>query len=281
MKLLSYQYQSAASFGVLQSNGIIDLKNQAHFLQNTLLDVLRDRTLQEIAQSIAGLQATIQLSDVVLDVPLPNAPRIFCIGRNYKGHLAEINAKLPEQPSLFFRTMASMVACNQPLIRPQASTDFDYEGELALVIGKPAKNVSIEHAMQHIMAYTIVNDGSIRDYQFKHSLTVGKNFEKSGSMGPWITTVDEVGDPSQLEITTTLNGVQVQHSGTDDLIFDIPTIVHYISSFTTLMTGDIIATGTPDGVGFTRTPPLWLKQQDVLEISISRLGTLRHTVINE
>ena len=203
------------------------------------------------------------------------------MGRNYKGHVAEVGAKLPEFPTLFLRTAQSLVASGSSIVRPQVSSNFDFEGELTLVIGKAGRHISKENALQHVFGYTILNDGSIRDYQLKHSLAVGKNFESAGSMGPWVVTSDEITDPSKLTLSTHLNGVQVQHSPTNDLIFDIPTIIAYISQFTRLLPGDVIATGTPDGVGFARNPPLWMKPNDVISVTISGIGTLTNTVIDE
>jgi 2-keto-4-pentenoate hydratase/2-oxohepta-3-ene-1,7-dioic acid hydratase in catechol pathway len=182
---------------------------------------------------------------------------------------------------MFIRLGSSVVAHQSALVLPKVSQQFDFEGELALVIGKAGRHISRKDALKHIFGYSIFMDGSIRDFQFGHSLTVGKNFQSSGSFGPYIVTADEVGDPSQLDLRTRLNGAEVQHTITDDLIFDIPYLIEYISSSTTLMPGDIIATGTPEGGGFARTPPLWMKAGDVLEVEISSIGKLQNTVIAE
>jgi len=218
---------------------------------------------------------------VTLLTPVPDADNIFCIGRNYKGHVAEGNAKVPDFPSMFIRLKSSIVAHDMPLIRPKVSGDFDYEGELALVIGKGGRHIPRNDALSHVAGYSILMDGTIRDYQFKHCLTVGKNFVATGSFGPWLVTADEVGDPTQLELRTRLNDAEVQHSKTDDLIFDIPAIIAYISAYTRLAPGDVIATGTPEGVGFARKPPLWMKPGDTLEIEISKIGILRNKVVAE
>jgi 2-keto-4-pentenoate hydratase/2-oxohepta-3-ene-1,7-dioic acid hydratase in catechol pathway len=214
-------------------------------------------------------------------MPLPDVDNIYCVGRNYKGHVAEGNQKLPDYPSTFLRTKVSMVPHGGNLVRPKVSGDFDYEGELAFVVGKGGRHIKRADALSHIAGYTILMDGSIRDYQFKHCLIIGKNFFATGAIGPWMVTADEVGDPTQLDLATRLNGQQVQHTKTDDLIFDIPHIIEYLSSITPLLPGDIVATGTPEGVGFARKPPLWMKAGDTLEIEISKIGILRNPVIAE
>jgi 2-keto-4-pentenoate hydratase/2-oxohepta-3-ene-1,7-dioic acid hydratase in catechol pathway len=209
---------------------------------------------------------------------MPDAPRIFCIGRNYKGHVAEVGSVLPKHPSMFIRGVESLVAHGQPLERPQASSDFDFEGELAVVMGEGGRHIARQQALSKVFGYTIFNDGSVRDVQFQHSLTAGKNFYRSGAMGPWIVSAADIPDPTQLWLSTTLNGQRVQHSQTDDLIFDIPAIIEYISGFTPLQAGDIIATGTPDGVGMARKPPLWLKPGDLIEVQINQIGCLSNGV---
>jgi 2-keto-4-pentenoate hydratase/2-oxohepta-3-ene-1,7-dioic acid hydratase in catechol pathway len=182
---------------------------------------------------------------------------------------------------MYLRLDTSVVAHNENLISPKVSTQFDFEGELAIIIGKPGRHIKRADALSYIAGYSIFMDGSIRDFQFQHSLTAGKNFYATGSFGPYFVTSDEVGDPTQLDLKTRLNGIEVQHTKTDDLIFDIPCLIEYISSYTNLLPGDVIATGTPEGVGFARTPPLWMKAGDHLEVEISKLGTLSHLVIDE
>ena len=232
-------------------------------------------------QELAGMQPDYKLAEITLAVPVPDAGKIICIGRNYKAHVAEANAKLPEKPSVFIRSLDSFVASGQALVRPRASTSYDYEGELTLVIGKPGRHITREAALSHIAGYTCMNEGCMRDFQFEHSLTVGKNFYHSGSLGPWMVTADEIPDPSQLMLSTRLNGQEVQHAKTDGLIFDIPEIIRYLSVVLPLNPGDIIATGTPEGVGFTRKPPLWLKPGDSVEVEISGIGVLSNAVIDE
>jgi 2-keto-4-pentenoate hydratase/2-oxohepta-3-ene-1,7-dioic acid hydratase in catechol pathway len=195
--------------------------------------------------------------------------------------VAESNAKLPDYPSTFLRVIESFVPQGTPLVRPRVSTHYDYEGELALVIGTPGRHIAKEDGYKHVFGYTCLNEGSIRDYQFTHSVTAGKNFFHSGSIGPWIVPAEDIGDPEKLMLRTRLNGIEVQHTCTDDLIFDMPTMIAYLSVIMPLNAGDIISTGTPEGVGFVRKPPLWLKAGDTVEVEISGIGTLRNTVVDE
>jgi 2-keto-4-pentenoate hydratase/2-oxohepta-3-ene-1,7-dioic acid hydratase in catechol pathway len=181
---------------------------------------------------------------------------------------------------MFIRFTDTLVGHGGELIRPKVSDNFDFEGELAVVIGKPARHVTAEQALDHVAGYTCFVDGSVRDYQ-KFSVTSGKNFPGTGPLGPWLVTPDEIPDPSKLTLTTRLNGSQVQHSPTDLLIYSIPQIIAFCSDFTQLSPGDVIATGTPEGVGHSRKPPLWMKPGDVLEVEISGIGTLRAHVADE
>src|SRR3974390_1299454 len=279
MKIASLVSGGKNSYGIVRDGGIIDLGKKLHY--PSLLAVLAAGALDEVRAVNAAATPDLKLSDVTLLTPVPDADNIFCIGRNYKGHVAEGNAKVPDFPSMFIRLKSSIVAHDMPLIRPKVSGDFDYEGELALVIGKGGRHIPRNDALSHVAGYSILMDGTIRDYQFKHCLTVGKNFVATGSFGPWLVTADEVGDPTQLEWRTRLNDAEVQHSKTDDLIFDIPAIIAYISAYTRLAPGDVIATGTPEGVGFARKPPLWMKPGDTLEIEISKIGILRNKVVAE
>jgi 2-keto-4-pentenoate hydratase/2-oxohepta-3-ene-1,7-dioic acid hydratase in catechol pathway len=188
----------------------------------------------------------------------------------------------PENPQVFLRLVNTLVAHNQPMVCPRISEDFDYEGELAVIIGKPGRHIAKSDALSHIFGYTCFNDGSVRDIQFKHSIAAGKNFHATGGFGPWIVTADEVPDPTRLHLVTRLNGKEVQHTGIDDLIFDIPTLVSYCSDWTPLVAGDVISTGTPEGVGFARKPPLWMKPGDVVEVEIDGgIGVLRNPIIAE
>ena len=280
MRLASYHVAGRPSYGIITDAGAIDLSSRLGADCPTLRSAIATGALPRI-RAVATAAPDVALADLVYDLPLPDSGKIICIGRNYRGHVAEGNSKLPEQPSVFIRTLESFVPQDGALVRPRVSTHFDYEGELALVIGTKGRHIAPAEALSHIFGYTCLNEGSIRDYQFTHSLTVGKNFHHSGSIGPWIVPAEDVGDPTKLTLRTRLNGAEVQHTHTDDLIFDIPAIIAYLSVLLPLNPGDIISTGTPEGVGFARKPPLWMKAGDTVEVEISGIGTLRNGVVDE
>ncbi|MGH6675935.1 MAG: fumarylacetoacetate hydrolase family protein, partial [Xanthobacteraceae bacterium] len=198
----------------------------------------------------------------------------------YRSHAAEVGRELPKQPSMFIRFADTLVGHDGEMIRPKVSDNFDYEGELALVIGRAGRHIPADRALEYVVGYTIFVDGSVRDYQ-KLSVTSGKNFPGTGPLGPWLVTTDEIPDPSKLTLTTRLTGQQVQHSTTDKLIYSIPQIIAFCSDFTALSPGDVIATGTPEGVGHSRKPPLWMKPGDTLEVEIAGIGILRARIVDE
>jgi 2-keto-4-pentenoate hydratase/2-oxohepta-3-ene-1,7-dioic acid hydratase in catechol pathway len=278
MKLASYAVDGRPTWGAVIGEGLLDI-GPSHGA--TLRAAIAAGVLPDIAREIAGARADRSQSSVEFLPTITDADKILCIGRNYKAHVAESGGKPLEHPSVFIRLAASQVGHGQPLRLSKLSTDFDYEGELALVIGNGGRHIPRERALSHIAGYVCFNEACYRDFQFKHSLAVGKNFAASGSFGPWMTTADEIPDPRELELTTRLNGVQVQHASVGELIFDIPYLVSYLSGITELVPGDVIVTGTPDGVGFARTPPLWLKAGDVVEVEISGIGVLRNRVEHE
>jgi 2-keto-4-pentenoate hydratase/2-oxohepta-3-ene-1,7-dioic acid hydratase in catechol pathway len=191
-----------------------------------------------------------------------------------------MSRELPKQPSMFVRFADTLVGHGGEMIRPKVSDNFDFEGELALVIGKGGRHIAADRALEHVAGYTCFVDGSVRDYQ-KFSVTSGKNFPGSGPLGPWLVTSDEIPDPSRLTLLTRLNGKEVQRSTTDLLIYSIPQIIAFCSQFTELAPGDVIATGTPEGVGHSREPPLWMKPCDTLEVEITGIGMLRAQVVEE
>ena len=281
MKLASFLVSGSSSYGTVVADRVIDIGRRLGQRFPTLRSVIAADALAEIARAAEGARPDYDLADLRLLPPIPDPEKIVCVGRNYKGHVAEANMKLPEHPSLFIRLTNTLVGHGGALVRPKVSGDMDFEGELAIVIGKPGRHIAKAAALQHIAAYACFNDASLRDIQFKHSLTAGKNFFATGGFGPWLVTADEISDPTQLILATRLNGTEVQKTKTDDLIFDIPTIIAYISAFTPLAAGDVIATGTPEGVGFARTPPLWMKPGDTVEVEISGIGILRNPIVAE
>jgi 2-keto-4-pentenoate hydratase/2-oxohepta-3-ene-1,7-dioic acid hydratase in catechol pathway len=263
MKIVRFQTGGSIRTGILVNDGVIDVVSRAPRLDG-LPALLGTGGQAEAAALVDGGAADYPLNEVKLLSPFGAKARIFCIGVNYKSHATETGRELPPRPSAFIRTQESLVPPGAPIFRPAVSTHFDYEGELAAVIGARAHRVSEQDALRHVAGYTCFNDGSVRDYQ-KISVTAGKNFDRSGSCGPWIVTADEIPDPTRLTLVTRLNGVEVQRSGTDMLIYSIPLIISYLSEITVLMPGDVIATGTPAGVGSRRTPPLWMKAGDQVE----------------
>jgi 2-keto-4-pentenoate hydratase/2-oxohepta-3-ene-1,7-dioic acid hydratase in catechol pathway len=280
MKLASFSDRDKDSYGVVVGDGLVDAGRRLGDRFPTLRSAIAGGAIDDIAR-MAKEKADLPLAAVTLKPPIPNPDKIVCIGLNYKEHAAEAGAKVPQFPSLFLRLTNTLVASGSALVRPKLSGDFDFEGELAIVIGKAGRHIAAAQAFDHVLGYSCFNDGSIRDFQFKHATATGKNFVSTGGFGPWIVTRDEIPDPSALTLTTRVNGTQVQHSGVNDLIFDVPSIIAYVSGFTPLVPGDVIATGTPSGVGFARKPPLWLKPGDVVEVEISRIGVLRNSVVEE
>lgn len=281
MKLASFSIEGGNSYGVVVGDGIVDMGKRLGARLATLRSAIAENTINDIARFAADQKSDMALSTVTLLPPIPNPGKIICIGLNYKAHAAEAGAKIPTFPSVFIRLTNTLVAHRSPMIKSKLSGDFDFEGELALVIGRGGRHIAKSAALDHVFGYSCFNDGSIRDYQFKHSLAVGKNFLSTGGFGPWIVTHDEIPDPSALTLTTRVNGREVQRSGTNDLIFDVPSIISYVSAFTPLEPGDVIATGTPSGVGFARKPPLWLQAGDVVEVEISNIGVLRNPIAAE
>ena len=236
--------------------------------------------MAELRRATDGVEPDHGLDGVKWLPVIPNPDKILCAGINYRSHAAETGRELPRQPSMFVRLANTLTGHDRELVRPSVSQQFDFEGELALVIGRGGRHVPAERALEHVAGYTCFVDGSVRDYQ-KISVSSGKNFPGTGPLGPWIVTTDELPDPSRLTLTTRLNGLEVQRSTTDLLIHSVARIIAFCSSFTPLVAGDVIATGTPEGVGHRRDPPLWMKPGDVLEVEISGIGTLRNRVVDE
>jgi 2-keto-4-pentenoate hydratase/2-oxohepta-3-ene-1,7-dioic acid hydratase in catechol pathway len=213
---------------------------------------------------------------------IPNPGKIFCIGVNYADHQKETGRGKSDYPTVFLRFADTLVAHGQPAWAPKVSTHVDYECELAVIIGKGGRHIDAANAFDHVAGYTCFNDISIRDWQRHTSqFTPGKNFPRTGALGPWMVTKDEIPDPHTLDIKTRLNGEVLQNANTDQLIFKVPELIAYISSFTPIAPGDIIATGTPAGVGFVRNPPIFMKAGDVVEVEIAGIGVLRNQIEDE
>lgn len=222
----------------------------------------------------------VPLSSTRLLPPLAETSKIVCLGLNYREHAEETGGPSPENPALFTKFADALVGCDAPVLRPRASEAYDYEGEIAVVIGRGGRHIDRRDALDHVLGYTIMLDGSVRDFQ-GHSVAAGKNFWRSGALGPWVLTADEVSTVSALSLETRLNGEVVQAAGADRMIHDVASTIAYVSRWTPLVPGDVIAMGTPAGVGAVRTPPLWLRPGDVVEVEVPAIGVLRNPVLAE
>ena len=284
MRIVSFATAAGPGFGLVVGDGIVDAGRRLGGRFPDVRAVLQAGALGELA-AFATAAPDHALADVAF---LPAVPgegpgerKILAVGLNYRAHVAEtVGHDVPEHPRIFARLADTIIGHGQPMWRPRNSTHFDYEGELAVVIGKPGRHIPTDRALAHVAAYTCFNDGSVRDFQ-KHSVTAGKNFPHTGPLGPWLVTADEIPDPQALTLVTRVNGEQRQRTSTADMILGVAALIAYVSSFTPLEGGDVIATGTPDGVAQARTPPLWLRPGDVVEVEISGIGILRNPVVAE
>ena len=280
MKLASYVTDGKHAFGAVTGDAVITLNDRMRARHVTLRDALAAGALDEMRSLAQSLRPDRKLADVRLLPPIPNPEKIMCVGINYKSHAAEHGQDAPKLPNIFTRFVNTLVAHEGEMLRPKVSTNFDFEGELAVIIGRGGRHIAPEQALDHVAGYACFCDATVRDFT-KYSLIAAKNFLGSGPLGPWIVTADEIPDPTALTLTTRLNGAVMQHSGTDMLIHSIPAIIAFCSVFTPLAPGDVIATGTPDGIGAKRNPHVWMKAGDVLEVEISGIGTLRNRIANE
>ena len=282
MRLMSFEKDGRAGFGVVVGDGVVDAGAHLTGKPRGLREALAAGALPELKRLLRA-KPDHALEAVTFAPVIPDgAAKLICVGVNYMPHIREMGRERPEKPVLFTRFAASIVGHGQPLLKPLASEQFDFEGELAVVIGKRARRVRRENALDYVAGYSCFNDGSVRDFQ-RHSpqFTPGKNFHRSGAFGPWLVTTDEIPDPRALRLTTRLNGTVMQDESVGELCFDVPQLIEYCSTFAQLEPGDVIITGTPGGVGAGRKPPLWMKQGDNIEVEISGLGTLRNTVVAE
>lgn len=278
MKLVSYRINETQSFGIWTEQGIIDLAKRAPAA--TSLKHILDQ-LDSIAP-FTDAAPDYAHGDVHLLPPVPDPGKILCVGLNYKSHIAETGRDAPQYPILFARYPSSVVGHGEALVRPRVSTQFDFEGELAFVIGVGGRHIAAEDALAHVAAYACFNDGSVRDWQ-RHTTQFlpGKSFWRSGSFGPWLVTTDEVGPIGGLALRTLLNGNVMQEARLDDLLFGVPELIAYISTIMPLEPGDMVATGTTGGVGLFRQPPLFMKAGDRIEVTIDKLGTLTNDIVDE
>lgn len=286
MKLLSYLDGDREAWGVVVGDGVVDMSTWRADLP-TLADYIASGEYLNAARHVEGRTADVSLSDITYLPVIPRPEKIVCAVRNYLDHHQEalaagLNRELSEYPPIFLRVWRSQVAHEQPIIRPAVSETLDWEGELAVIIGKTGRNIAEQDAMDYVAGYSIYNDGSVREWQFHaKQIASGKNFESTGAFGPWMVTADEIEPGRALKIETRLNDRVVQSSDTGHMIFSVPQLIAYASTIFTLVPGDVIVTGTPAGVGFGRKPPEYMKAGDVVEVEIEGLGLLRNKVVDQ
>ena len=287
MRLVSFSKQGQTKIGYRKNDTVIDLSQIDDTIGNDIISILQggQKTMQHIASCVQNPpeNAILKFDDLTLLPAVPRPPKIICIGRNYAAHALEGGAEPPSYPEIFYRGSTSLVAHNQPIMRPKCSDKLDFEAELAVVIGKTARHVKQQDALSYIGGYTLFNDATLRDYQRKSSQwTIGKNFDGTGALGPDIVTPDEVPEGGHgLAIKTRLNGEIMQDANTKDFIFPIPDIIEKLSECMTLEVGDVIATGTPQGVGYARKPPVFMKHGDICQIEIQGIGILENPIQDE
>jgi 2-keto-4-pentenoate hydratase/2-oxohepta-3-ene-1,7-dioic acid hydratase in catechol pathway len=282
VKLLSYKSGARESWGAVVGTGVVDLAGPTGCA--TLGEFIASPAYADRQALIAGKKADVLLSEIEYLPVIPRPEKIICAVRNYMDHHQEVLAagmqrELSEYPPIFLRVWRSQVAHGKPIIRPKVSESLDWEGELAVIIGKGGRDIADADAWQHVAGYSVYNDASIREWQFHaKQIASGKNFESTGAFGPWMVTADEIEPGRQLKLETRLNGAVVQSSHTGHMIFPIPRLISYASTIFTLMPGDVIVTGTPAGVGWSKKPPLFMKPGDVVEVEIEAVGLLRNSI---
>ena len=279
MKLASYLLDGRASYGVVEGKGVIDLGRRIGARHPDLRALITAKALDEARTAAAGAKPDTGLDQIAFLPVIPNPDKIVCVGLNYEEHRVETNRDKTENPALFLRVPGSQVGHGQPLLRPRESKMLDYEGEIAVVIGTGGRRIPESDAWRHIVGYACYNDGSVRDWQ-RHTVqwTAGKNFARTGPFGPWMVTADEIPPNTVLTLVTRLNGTEMQRATTEMMIFKIPRLINYISTFAELVPGDVIVTGTPGGVGARRTPPVLMNPGDKVEIDIDKVGVLVNTI---
>ncbi|SEB57852.1 2-keto-4-pentenoate hydratase/2-oxohepta-3-ene-1,7-dioic acid hydratase (catechol pathway) [Streptomyces melanosporofaciens] len=291
MRIVSYLHESRVRGGVLLDDTVFDLERLLRAARTTPASSVRDfltvygPELKSFSTSVAALikqnprTRVGARSDVHLTTPVPDPAKVLCVGLNYKDHVAETGRALPEHPDVFVKFASTLVGPEDEIQGADVSANLDFEGEVAVVIGRTARQVPEEEALGYVAGLAPLNDISARDLQYRGTQwTAGKTVDRSTPWGPALVTLDEIGDPQTLELVTRVNGVELQHSNTRHQIFSIARIISYLSSFLTLEPGDVIATGTPQGIGAKRTPPIWLKPGDTVEVDVERVGVLGNRV---
>ena len=279
MRLASFHTAAqGASYGAVTDTGIVDLRR---YLGNQFPDlkslIAGDGFVK--AKSYRASPADYQYSDITWLPVIPNPDKIVCVGLNYQEHVVETGRDNTEQPAIFLRLPESQVGHRQPIARPRESTHLDFEAEIAVIIGKAGRRIAQGDAYSYVCGYSCYNDGSVRDWQ-RHTVqwTAGKNFARTGGFGPWMVTADAIPPGTKMTLSCRLNGQEMQRATTEQMIFKIPKIIEYVSTWTTLAPGDVLVTGTPGGVGARRNPPLWMKPGDTVEVEIDKVGVLINTI---
>lgn len=279
MKFASFTHAGKAGYGLVTDGGIVDLARR--FPEAPTLRAFIAGGLDRAA-ALVGAPADFALADVTLAPVIPDPDKIVCVGLNYHDHVVETGRTVTPNPMLFARYAGSQVGDGEALVKPLESDEFDYEGELAVIIGKGGRRISEADALSHVAGYACYNDASVRDWQRHTSQFMpGKTFAATGGFGPWMVSADEIGDPTRLTLATRLNGAEVQRTTVDLMITPISTLIAYTSTILPLLPGDVIVSGTPGGVGARRTPKLFMKDGDVVEVEVSGIGVLRNPVVAE
>ena len=284
MRLASYIARGRTSFGAVLGDGVVDFRVRFGSRFASLVDLIRADALDEARAVLAGVRPDFKLAEIALLPPLLTPEKILCIGINYANRNADFDdPNVPKYPSMFYRHPGSFVGAGQPLVRPKVSEQLDYEGEIAMVIGREGRHVPKGLARDYILGYTLCNEGTVRDWlrHGKFNVTQGKNFDKSGSLGPFIVTADEIDAGKPMHLTVKVNGEVTQDDDTGSMIFSFTDLIAYITTFMTLKPADIVVAGTPVKKGPRTDPPRWLKPGDLVEVSCPELGTLRNVVVDE
>jgi 2-keto-4-pentenoate hydratase/2-oxohepta-3-ene-1,7-dioic acid hydratase in catechol pathway len=280
MRLASFMIDGDEKYGIVTDSGVIDLTRHVGERYPDLKAVIADGATDRLAR-YSESRPHYDLTEVTWLPVIPNPGKILCIGVNYEDHRAETANDEVSYPAMFLRTPESQTGHRTAIIRPVESHTLDYEAEIALIIGTEGRRIQRHEAWAHIAGYSCYNDGSVREFQ-RHTTqyTAGKNFPGTGAFGPWMVTADEIPPATTLALTCRLNGERVQHATTDEMIFSIPRLVEYISAFTTLRSGDVVVTGTPGGVGARRTPQIFMKPGDSVEVEIDKVGVLENGIVD-
>jgi 2-keto-4-pentenoate hydratase/2-oxohepta-3-ene-1,7-dioic acid hydratase in catechol pathway len=284
MRLASYIAHGRTSFGAVVGDGVVDFRVRFGSRFASLVDLMRAQALDEARAVLVGVRPDFPLAAVELLPPLLAPEKILCIGINYANRNADFDdPNVPKYPSMFYRHPGSLVGSGQALVRPRVTEQFDYEGEIAMVIGREGRHVSKNRAHEYIAGYTLCNEGTVRDWlrHGKFNVTQGKNFDKSGSLGPWIVTADEIDPEQPMHLTVKVNGEVTQDDNTASMIFGFAELIAYVTTFMTVKPADVIVTGTPVKKAPRPDPPRWLRPGDMVEVSSPELGTLRNSVVDE